>query len=149
MGADEGSCHVTLELETPTLTGGTIVRKAEATHEPGLSRQPCSGFQLPFVPLRSAAGWAAPSGLSLRVAQATAKLQEAERKLHEQKVMLEAVTLERDQAVQELRARGPGPMEEAPVSAPGSHVSASSWAGGTPLPASLNLVSGRQWGNRT
>ncbi|KAM5216967.1 coiled-coil domain-containing protein 57 isoform 4-T4 [Hipposideros larvatus] len=52
-------------------------------------------------------------GLTAAREQAAAKLQEAERKLCDQEVLLKAVTLERDQAVRELRTHGPRPEEEA------------------------------------
>ncbi|KAF6269299.1 coiled-coil domain containing 57 [Rhinolophus ferrumequinum] len=51
-------------------------------------------------------------GLTVAREQAAAKLQEAERKLCDQEVLLKAVTLERDQAVQVLRTRGLLPEDE-------------------------------------
>ncbi|XP_020922028.1 coiled-coil domain-containing protein 57 isoform X1 [Sus scrofa] len=50
-------------------------------------------------------------GLTAARDQAAAKLQEAERVLHEQDVVLKAVTRERDQALQALRTHGPRPEE--------------------------------------
>ncbi|XP_004861081.1 coiled-coil domain-containing protein 57 isoform X2 [Heterocephalus glaber] len=52
--------------------------------------------------------------------QVTAKLQETEQALREQEVVLRAVTLERDQAVQGLRAHGPLPRLE-PQTPPQQH----------------------------
>ena len=49
------------------------------------------------------------------IPQVAAKLQEAERKLHDQEVVLKAVTLERDQA---LRTHGLLPEQELQVSTP-------------------------------
>lgn len=78
-----------------------------------------SGPWGPTLPLRS------PPQVepSLPLPQAAAKLQEAERVLHEQDVVLKAVTRERDQALQALRTHGPRP-EEAQVR-PWGHVGAS------------------------
>lgn len=49
--------------------------------------------------------------------QVSAKLQETERMLRDQEVVLKALTLERDQAVQALRTRGLLPEREVQVSA--------------------------------
>ncbi|KAF6092789.1 coiled-coil domain containing 57 [Phyllostomus discolor] len=54
-------------------------------------------------------------GLTAAREQAAAKLQEAERKLHEQEAVLRAVTLERDQALQALRTHGLLPEQELQV----------------------------------
>ncbi|XP_037013859.2 coiled-coil domain-containing protein 57 isoform X2 [Artibeus jamaicensis] len=54
-------------------------------------------------------------GLSTAREQVAAKLQEAERKLSEQDVVLKAVTLERDQALQALRTHGLLPEQELQV----------------------------------
>lgn len=51
-------------------------------------------------------------------AQVAAKLQETERKLRDQEVVLKAVTLERDRAVQALSTRGPLSETDAQVGAP-------------------------------
>ncbi|XP_045692721.1 coiled-coil domain-containing protein 57 [Phyllostomus hastatus] len=54
-------------------------------------------------------------GLTSAREQAAAKLQEAERKLREQEAVLQAVTLERDQALQALRTHGLLPEQELQV----------------------------------
>ncbi|XP_036924333.1 coiled-coil domain-containing protein 57 isoform X3 [Sturnira hondurensis] len=54
-------------------------------------------------------------GLTTAREQVAAKLQEAERKLHEQEVVLKAMTLERDQALQALRTHGLLPEQELEV----------------------------------
>nr|KAF6415223.1 coiled-coil domain containing 57 [Molossus molossus] len=54
-------------------------------------------------------------GLSTAREQIAAKLQEAERKLFDQEVVLKAVTLERDQALQMLRTHGLLPEQEGQV----------------------------------
>lgn len=51
------------------------------------------------------------------VSQVAAKLQETEQALREQDVVLKAVTLERDKAMEELRAHGLLPRQEPQVSA--------------------------------
>ncbi|CAK6438643.1 unnamed protein product [Pipistrellus nathusii] len=56
-------------------------------------------------------------GLASARAQVAAKLQEAEQRLRDQEVVLRALTLERDQALQALRDHGLGPEQEVAVSA--------------------------------
>lgn len=59
-----------------------------------------------------------PRGDESTFPQVAAKLQEAEQRLRDQEVVLRALTLERDQALQALRDHGLGPEQEVPVSAP-------------------------------
>ncbi|KAF5912950.1 hypothetical protein HPG69_012639 [Diceros bicornis minor] len=88
--------------------------------------------------------------------QVTAKLQETERTLCDREVVLKALTLERDQAVQALRTHGPLPKREVQVSTvaallpepPLPPLPPGPWEMPTP-PACLNSGSGKRVPART